>query len=335
MTPRLVRLAPSMLDGLMALSAAAHWNQNEADWRAMLEFGQGWGLQVQDEAGRPRLAASTMVLPYERRFAWVSMVLVLPEWRRQGLAGRLLRVALDHLQRLGLEAVLDATPAGHPVYQAQGFVDAWHFTRWRLAGRSAPLPASPGAPDVRRLRQEDWPAVADLDAKAFGASRLPLLQHLAHRLPEAGWVLRQGGELRGYLLGRDGRTARQLGPLVVASREGAPAGLEAVALLDAAVGTIGTLGALGSPGAVGPPDRPSMEQPLVVDVRDGQTALQDWLSAQGFAPERPFTRMVLQPQRAAGGRGAEDVERAPRAEVARRAPGDPALVSLVAGPELG
>jgi hypothetical protein len=177
--------------------------------------------------------------------------------------------------------------------------------------------------------------VADLDAKAFGASRLPLLQHLAHRLPEAGWVLRQGGELRGYLLGRDGRTARQLGPLVVASREGAPAGLEAVALLDAAVGTIGTLGALGSPGAVGPPDRPSMEQPLVVDVRDGQTALQDWLAAQGFAPERPFTRMVLQPQRAAGGRGAEDVERAPRAEVARRAPGDPALVSLVAGPELG
>jgi GNAT superfamily N-acetyltransferase len=332
MTPRLVRLAPSMLDGLMALSAAAHWNQNEADWRAMRELGQGWGLQVQDEAGRPRLAASTVVLPYERRFAWVSMVLVLPEWRRQGLAGRLLRVALDHLQRLGLEAVLDATPAGHPVYQAQGFVDTWHFTRWRLAGRSTPLRASLEAPDVRPLRQEDWPAVADLDAKAFGASRLPLLQHLAHRLPEAGWVLHRGGELRGYLLGRDGRTARQLGPLVVASREGAPAGLEAVALLNAA---IGALGSLGTSAAVGPPERPSMEQPLVVDVRDGQTALQDWLGAQGFASERPFTRMVLQPRRAPGGRGAEDLERAPRAGVARRAPGDPVLVSLVAGPELG
>jgi GNAT superfamily N-acetyltransferase len=332
MTPRLVRLAPSMLDGLMALSAAAHWNQNEADWRAMLEFGQGWGLQVQDEAGRPRLAASTVVLPYERRFAWVSMVLVLPGWRRQGLAGRLLRVALDHLQRLSLEAVLDATPAGHPVYQAQGFVDTWHFTRWRLAGRSTLLRASPGAPDVRPLRQEDWPAVADLDAKAFGANRLPLLQHLAHRLPEAGWVLHRGGELRGYLLGRDGRTARQLGPLVVASREGSPAGLEAVALLDAAIGTLGTLG---TSAAVGPPDRPSMEQPLVVDVRDGQTALQDWLAAQGFAPERPFTRMVLQPRSAPGGQGAEDVGRAPRAGVARRAPGDPALVALVAGPELG
>jgi GNAT superfamily N-acetyltransferase len=327
-----------MLDGLMALSAAAHWNQNEADWRAMLEFGQGWGLQVQDEAGRPRLAASTVVLPYGQRFAWVSMVLVLPEWRRRGLAGTLLGVALDHLQRLGLEAVLDATPAGHPVYQAQGFVDAWRFTRWRLAGRSAPLPARPGASDVRPLRQEDWPAVADLDAKAFGANRLPLLQHLAHRLPEAGWVLHQGGELRGYLLGRDGRTARQLGPLVVASRKGAPAGQEAIALLDAAVGALGalgTLGALRTPGAFGGPDGLSMAQPWVVDVRDGQPALQDWLTGQGFAPERPFTRMVLQPQRAPGGRGAEGVERAPRAEVARRAPGDPSLVSLVAGPELG
>jgi GNAT superfamily N-acetyltransferase len=305
----------------MALSAAAHWNQNEADWRAMLEFGQGWGLQVQDEAGRPRLAASTVVLPYERRFAWVSMVLVLPGWRRQGLAGRLLRVALDHLQRLGLEAVLDATPAGHPVYQAQGFVDAWRFTRWRLAGRSAPLPASPGAPDVRPLRQEDWPAVADLDAKAFGASRLPLLQHLAHRLPEAAWVLRQGGVLRGYLLGRDGRTASQWGPLVVDAQPSAHTDQVAIALLAAALGAL---------------RQDAVQRPMLVDIRDGQPALQDWLTAQGFKPERPFTRMLHQPLRAQGGHEAGHGGQAPASVLPRaQAPGDPSLIVLVAGPELG
>ena len=329
MTPQLVRLAPSMLDGLMALSASAHWNQNEADWQAMLELGQGWGMQVQDEAGRPCLAASTVVLPYEQRFAWVSMVLVLPEWRQQGLAKALLRVALDHLQGLNLEAVLDATPAGHPVYQAQGFTDAWGFTRWRLASRNAIPTATPAVAGVRPLQQEDWPAVAALDANAFGANRLPLLQRLSHRLPEAAWVLYRGEELRGFVLGRDGRTAVQVGPLVVASQEGALPGVEAIALLEAAVQ------ALGAAQVSGAPRHPSAAPTLVVDARDGQPALQDWLTGRGFAPERPFTRMVRQPAKDPRSPARTGSEPAARPESARGAPGDPSLIALVAGPELG
>lgn len=305
----------------MALSTAAHWNQNEADWRAMLGFGQGWGLQVHDQAGRPRLAASTVILPYDQRFAWVSMVLVLPEWRRQGLAKTLLRVALDDLQRRGLEAVLDATPAGHPVYQAQGFEDCWRFTRWRLAeGMSSP-PTAQAATGVSPLQQADWPAVAALDARAFGANRLPLLQHLARRLPEAAWVLRQGGVLRGYLLGRDGRTASQWGPLVVGAHPGAHTDHGAIALLAAALGAL---------------RQDAVQRPMLVDVRDGQPALQDWLTSQGFKPERPFTRMVHQPLSAQGGHEAGHGGLAPVSVLTRaQAPGDPSLIALVAGPELG
>ena len=55
------------LGGCLALSRAAQWNQNEADWRLMLTIGHGWGISV---AGV--LAASTLVLPFER-FAWISM----------------------------------------------------------------------------------------------------------------------------------------------------------------------------------------------------------------------------------------------------------------------
>ena len=63
-----VRLGADDIAGCVALSAAAGWNQNAADWRLMLELGEGWGLQLRDGT----LVASTLVIPYGS-FAWVSM----------------------------------------------------------------------------------------------------------------------------------------------------------------------------------------------------------------------------------------------------------------------
>jgi hypothetical protein len=147
-----------------------------------------------------------------------------------------------------------------------------------------------------------------------------LLQHLARRLPEAAWVLRQGGVLRGYLLGRDGRTALQLGPLVVDSGNGGTTESGAIALLEAAAGAL---------------DRRAMGQHLVTDVRDGQAALQDRLADLGFTPERPFTRMVRPLPRTEVAHLHESAAAATGAGVDVQAPGDPSLIALVAGPELG
>ena len=99
------------LAGCLALSRSANWNQNEADWRVMLAIGRGWGITLGDGA----LAASTIVLPYGGSFAWISMVLVLPEHRRKGYATQLLQRALQENARLGVTSILDATPAGHAV----------------------------------------------------------------------------------------------------------------------------------------------------------------------------------------------------------------------------
>ena len=75
---------------------------------------------------------------------------------------------------------------------------------------------------------------------------------------------------------------------------------------------------------------------MLVDVRDGQPALQDWLTSQGFKPERPFTRMVHQPLRPQGAHEALHGGQAPASVLPRaQAPGDPSLIALVAGPELG
>ena len=236
------------LAGCLALSQAAGWNQNEADWRLMLGIGHGWGVSLADG----RLAASTLVLPYGGEFAWISMVLVLPEERRKGHATRLLRLAVADLRNRGLTPILDATPAGREVYRQEGFHDTWSFKRFFLR---KPLVLAP-APAVRPLQERDWDKVLRMDRAAFGASREKLLRNLHARLPEAALVHENG-----FILGREGRESRQLGPLVAGHQR------VAHALLHAALARVGA--------------------PLYIDLADHAGA-----PPAGFEFQRPFTRMV-------------------------------------------
>jgi len=278
-------LGEQHLAGAMALSRAANWNQNESDWRMMLRLGRGFGLSAADGT----LVASIVLLPYADKFAWMSMVLVSPEHRRLGYASRMLRLVLADLQSRGIAAVLDATPAGHAVYVQEGLHDTWGFQRYAL---SAPPPASAlqgtSGLSLRHIAADDWPAILSLDLPAFGASREPLLRALAARLPEAALIARRGDTVCGYLLGRDGREARQLGPLV------APDPATAQALLAQALAQV--------------------PAPIYADIPDRHAGLRSWALLQGFAVQRPFTRMV---------------------HGMAQAPGDNASVMLVAGPELG
>lgn len=261
----LVELSEADLADALALSVAAHWNQNAADWATMLRLGQGWGLRARGPDGRSVLAASTLVLPYAG-FAWISMVLVLPGHRGQGLAARLLRHALAWLDERGLMPVLDATPAGHPVYLKEGFVDTWGFARYRREALPAASRPTQGTRRTRPLSEADWPAIAALDAPVFGADRLPLLRTLAQRLPAAARVLEGSDGLQGYVLGRDGREAAQIGPLVAADDAAARA------LLDDALCTV--------------------DGPVYADLCDHRGALLPALREHGFVMQRPFTRMV-------------------------------------------
>lgn len=261
-------LGEAHLEGALRLTRAANWNQNAADWRMMLALGRAWGITEDDGT----LAASTLVLPYEG-FAWVSMVLVLPEHRRKGYASQLLRTAIAWLQERRLTPLLDASPAGHAVYGQEGFVDTWGIARYALPGAFKAARVNAGVA-VRALAARDWEAIVALDAPAFGASREGLLRTLATRLPEAALVAEDAGGIVGVLFGREGHEARQLGPLV-ATHPGA-----AQALLSAALERV--------PG------------PVYLDLVDRETGLRAWLESGGFAFQRPFTRMVHGATRAPG-----------------------------------
>jgi len=250
------------LRGCLALSRSANWNQNEADWRLMLGFGRGWGISAPDGT----LAASTVALPYGSNFAWIAMVLVLPEHRRRGYASHLLRVALSETEKENRVALLDATPAGHEVYMQEGFRDYWGFKRFALSSGISVSQMK----DIRKLESKDWQAVLSLDTVAFGGSREAVLRNLAARQPNAALVAERNGQVVGFVLAREGREAMQVGPLV-ARDEGT-----ARELLAAALGAVSV--------------------PVYVDIADHAGPLQDWALERGFAVQRPFTRMAHGPR---------------------------------------
>lgn len=256
-------LAAAELPDAEALVREAGWNQVAADWEIFRALGTVHTARVDK-----RVVATAATLPYGK-FAWVSMVLVAGEQRRHGLGTQLLKRCIASLSEQGCVPVLDATPAGLPLYRALGFEETWGYRR--LARRDgAPRRDSTGADVgiiVRPIADADWAALCILDAAAFGADRSALLARLRGRLPAAELVAQRDGRVAGFLLGRNGRSASQIGPLIAEDDDVAHA-LLARALL-------------------------ALDGPIYVDFADSKTRILAWLADCGFAVQRPLTRMVL------------------------------------------
>jgi GNAT superfamily N-acetyltransferase len=232
----------------LALSAEAGWNQNEADWRFFLSKGVVFGLREGD-----RLVATAALLPYSANNAWISMVLVTPNWRRRGVATQLVDACLSAATRRGLTPWLDATPAGASVYGPLGFTPVLQLRRLRLEKpaeiRTAP-PFSIGGTETLIAR----------DASAMGFDRSTLLSEFGSR-PGSRIV----SDTDSIALVRDGRTARHIGPLLANRAD------QALAVVDAITH--------------------SESGPWLIDAVHSHDEFLNGLVASGWNIERPFQRM--------------------------------------------
>ena len=193
----------------LALSSLAGWNQTACDWSLLLDLEPQhcWGIDVDGV-----LAATTTLVSYERRLAWIGMVLTRPEFRRRGLARRLVERALQAARDQEIEIVkLDATEQGQPLYEGLGFRPERHIERWSLEKPSArphnPIPTSNTALDKSLLER---------DAQTVGFNRSRILQPLA----KISSLFRDSDA---YLLARPGREKYYLGPCIAKNAEAAQA----------------------------------------------------------------------------------------------------------------
>jgi ribosomal protein S18 acetylase RimI-like enzyme len=251
-------LLPGDIPAAYALSVEAGWNQTQSDWSLMLDHGQGFGVSREG-----RLVATALAHGFGQ-IGWISMVLVARDHRRRGLASKLLRQCIQALQDQGITPGLDATEAGRTVYEPLGFQAIYPLHRRTAAVR----PSSPPPPGtVRRAEESDLAAIARHDRAAFGADRAHVLRQLLQRAPELAFVAEANRTVCGFVFGRDGREATQIGPLMA---DNASVALE---LVDAALAR-----ASGS---------------VYIDSLDRHGELNDHLAARGFVIQRGFTRMLL------------------------------------------
>lgn len=232
------------------LVADSGWNQTADDWALFAAQGSIYVVREADQ----RIVASGAVLPIDSNAAWISMILVTPDARGQGLGRQVFAHCLDLVRQSGRTAMLDATPAGETLYRQFDFTPLWRLTRWQRA-------AQPGTARAPRSEATDIAPLAALDAEALGFARQTVLADLAGR--EGSRVLRRAD---GFAIVRAGRIAHQVGPLLATS-EAAAAGL----LGDAAASLTGS---------------------VFVDVPDDRPVLREWLAGAGFTAQRGFARMA-------------------------------------------
>jgi GNAT superfamily N-acetyltransferase len=254
------------IDAAVELDAEAGWNQIADDWRFMLSNGHGTGVTAPDG----RLVATSMVLPYGDRFAWIAMILVTADWRRRGIANMLMERAIGVCNEHGWIAGLDATEAGRPVYLPHGFRDTYGITRWMIDAPDSAVPAG----DVNALDDAGIERIAGWDHEVFGAPRDGLLRHLRARRPSLALAVEVGGEIAGYVLARGGRLATQIGPLVARNEDTAEELL--IAVLSRCDG------------------------PVFLDAVDRHERFAARIRSLGFDRQRGYERMLLNHSRPLG-----------------------------------
>ena len=186
----------------MELVAAAGWNQTPTDWKRMVNASPQSCFQATlDEL----LVGTITSLAYGQQLAWIGMMLIAPEYQRQGIGRLLMQHMIEHLRDKNVQSImLDATPAGEGLYRKLGFQVCSHLRRWR---RDKSPAASQIFGDTAADRTELDQDQLTLDKLAFGVDRSFWLSQLA----ADSWCTQRD---KGFGMRRSGRLCDYIGPVI-------------------------------------------------------------------------------------------------------------------------
>ncbi|MDH3246523.1 MAG: GNAT family N-acetyltransferase [Saprospiraceae bacterium] len=242
------------------LSEEAGWNQQHADWGFLAKAGSEYNLVATLD---DQILGTVTALPYSDRFLWIGMMLVHVSYRRQGIGKHLLSKLMENADPSCCFG-LDATPLGEKLYDVLGYKKMANLHRY---GRpfNGKKDSTSTSSNCRKITVMDLDRIHSFDQDICGVDRSSVLKYLHRSAPDYAWLAESDQQLTGYLMGRPGRLADHLGPMVAASAD------VALTLLRAALA--------------------SSSKTFVIDVFDYQKEWIATLNDLGFEVQRPLYRM--------------------------------------------
>lgn len=195
------------------LSQALRWPHRAEDWQFVLRLGTGF---VAEQAG---VAIGTGLCWKQGQQASLGMIIVSPAHQGKRIGSELMRLVLEALGNRC--TLLNATPAGQPLYERLGFVATGTINQHQGTMNAVDPVALAGGETLHPFEPGDIETIIELGNRATGMSRGEVLRALLSTAETV--VLKRNGEAVGFSVMRRFGRGYAIGPVVASDSERAKA----------------------------------------------------------------------------------------------------------------
>ena len=203
------------IKGLLLLSQLEKWDYSEADLHTIFSSGNVFGHR--NENGD--IVSSAAVISYKNHSAFIGMVIVRKDYRKQGLAGQLMKHCLHNLFP-EINAYLIATKEGEHLYKTAGFKIVDYVSKY-ISSEYIPRAFKASGFYTKSLKNSDIEEAVKLDEAAFGDNRERFLKKRIQQAEKAVVLQNELNKMMGYGLAVRTPSNIVIGPVVAPSAEAA------------------------------------------------------------------------------------------------------------------
>jgi len=189
------------------LNADEGWSDTPDDIARLIRC-EPRGFLIAELQGKP--VGQILSISYGK-LGWIGYLIVLQEYRRQGIGSALMRAGIARLKLDAQTIELDARPEAISLYEQMGFEAEYKTWKYRCVNRPA------GAIETSKIEvmhDRDLAHVSTLDKSYFFGDRSSVLEAILVDNRGRCYVANLKGTLRGYVMCRPTRIGFRIGPFV-------------------------------------------------------------------------------------------------------------------------
>jgi predicted N-acetyltransferase YhbS len=208
------------LDFAVEITHQEGWGYTRDDLKRILEWSPDGCIVIEDDGKRIGMATS---LNYGG-FGWVGNVVVRKDHRGLGHGKAIMRHIISEMMGQGAHGVrLFAYENTTSFYETMGFRHEGPVRVMRRHPELATEPMLPTGYDVSPVKEDELPAIIDMDRDAFGGDRGKVLRTIWEANPGLVLALRKEGETVAFLAAKKVLGNIEIGPWVTSRSDARPA----------------------------------------------------------------------------------------------------------------